>query len=277
MPVAEISGTTIYLINTSGSQYNQYMYIDGSWANLGSTSADLSSYYNKSQVDNLLLGYVSASALMAQLMFYTKTSDLAKVAKTNDYNDLDNLPIIPDASAIKPYVSTLQDSNETAPTSKVVYDAVQNIESEIATKADSSDLDDLATKTELNDVADELNEKIGKYKLLWENPNPSSTMADGAQITLSDKDVDFLEILFISEQGAERVFTQKVPYGKDTALCTMSTTSGAYFYMVARNFNYSSSGNYSVSDGFMQRSNNTAREKDNKYAIPLKVYGIKSL
>lgn len=115
-------------------------------------------------------------------------------------------------------------------------------------------------------------------KLLWENPNPSSTMAENTQITLSDKDVDFLEILFISEQGTERVFTQKIPYGNDTALCTMSTTAGAYFYMVARNFNYSSSsGNYSVSDGFMQRSNNTAREKDNKYAIPLKVYGIKSL
>lgn len=138
LPTKDISGTTIYLINTTGSQYNQYMYIDSAWANLGSTSADLSSYYNKSQIDNILLGYVSASALMAQLMFYTKTSDMAKVAKTNDYNDLDNLPNIPDVSGIKPYSTVLQDSDLTAPTSKVVYDAVDTINDKIADLIDDT-------------------------------------------------------------------------------------------------------------------------------------------
>lgn len=131
LPTEEISGTTIYLINTSGSNYNQYMYIDGDWANLGSTAVDMSSYYNKTQIDTMLLGYVNASTLLTQLMAYTKTADLGKVATSNDYNDLDNLPTIPDVSGIKPYAETLQNSNETAPTSKVVYDAVQELQEAI--------------------------------------------------------------------------------------------------------------------------------------------------
>lgn len=95
LPTEDISGTTIYLIHTSGSQYNQYMYIDDDWANLGSTSVDMSSYYNKTQIDNKLLEYITASALLSQLMNYTKTTDLATVARTNSYNDLDDLPEIP--------------------------------------------------------------------------------------------------------------------------------------------------------------------------------------
>lgn len=140
LPTEEISGTTIYLINTSGSNYNQYMYIDGDWANLGSTAVDMSSYYNKTQIDTMLLGYVNASTLLTQLMAYTKTADLGKVATSNDYNDLDNLPTIPDVSGIKPYAETLQNSNETAPTSKVVYDAVQTINEALEGKADADSI-----------------------------------------------------------------------------------------------------------------------------------------
>lgn len=137
LPTEEISGTTIYLINASGSNYNQYMYIDGDWANLGSTAVDMSSYYNKTQIDNMLLGYVTSSILLTQLMAYTKTADLAKVAKSNDYNDLDNLPEIPEVDGIKPYTNVLQNSENTAPTSKALYDAVQTINEEIDLKVDS--------------------------------------------------------------------------------------------------------------------------------------------
>ena len=149
LPTEEISGTTIYLINTTGSNYNQYMYIDGDWASLGSTSVDLSSYYNKAQVDTMLLGYITASTLLTQLMQYTKTADLAKVAKSNDYNDLDNLPEIPDVSGIKPYTDTLQDSSKTAPTSKALYDAVQTVNQEVGKKANTTDLDNYAKKTDI--------------------------------------------------------------------------------------------------------------------------------
>ena len=55
LPTEDISITTIYLINVSGTNnYNQWMYIKGAWANIGNTSVDLSNYYTKVQVDTLL-------------------------------------------------------------------------------------------------------------------------------------------------------------------------------------------------------------------------------
>lgn len=55
LPTTDISTTTIYLINVSGTNnYNQWMYINNAWANIGSTSVDLSNYYTKGQADTLL-------------------------------------------------------------------------------------------------------------------------------------------------------------------------------------------------------------------------------
>ena len=55
LPSTDISTTTIYLVNVSGTNnYNQWMYINNAWANLGSTSVDLSNYYTKGQTDTLL-------------------------------------------------------------------------------------------------------------------------------------------------------------------------------------------------------------------------------
>ena len=55
LPTEAISTTTIYLVNVSGTNnYNQWMYINSAWANLGVTSVDLSNYYTKGQADTLL-------------------------------------------------------------------------------------------------------------------------------------------------------------------------------------------------------------------------------
>lgn len=54
LPTTDISTTTIYLINVSGTNnYNQWMYINNAWANIGSTSVDLTNYYTKAQTDTL--------------------------------------------------------------------------------------------------------------------------------------------------------------------------------------------------------------------------------
>ena len=144
LPTEEISGTTIYLIKTSGNNYNQYMWIDNAWANLGSTTVDLLNYYTKDKVDEILLGYVTKDVLASVLIDYVKKSELAKVATSNDYNDLDNLPQIPDVSGIKPYTNVLQDSENTSPTSKALYDAVSGINSEVEKKAKSSDVGNIS-------------------------------------------------------------------------------------------------------------------------------------
>lgn len=165
LPTEEISGTTIYLIKTSGNNYNQYMWIDNAWANLGSTTVDLSNYYTKNKVDEILLGYVTKDVLASILIDYVKKSELAKVATSNDYNDLDNLPQIPDVSGIKPYTNVLQDSENTAPTSKALYDAVSGINSEVEKKAKSSDvgnISELSTTDKSSAVAaiNELNDSL---------------------------------------------------------------------------------------------------------------------
>lgn len=165
LPTEEISGTTIYLIKTSGHNYNQYMWIDNAWANLGSTTVDLSNYYTKDKVDEILLGYVTKDVLASVLIDYVKKSELAKVASSNDYNDLDNLPQIPDVSGIKPYTNVLQDSYGTAPTSKALYDAVSGINSEVEKKAKSSDvgnISELSTTDKSSAVAaiNEINDSL---------------------------------------------------------------------------------------------------------------------
>lgn len=55
LPTSDISTTTIYLVNVSGTNnYIQWMYINNAWANIGSTSVDLTNYYTKTQTDTLL-------------------------------------------------------------------------------------------------------------------------------------------------------------------------------------------------------------------------------
>ncbi len=57
LPVSDISTTTIYLVPVSGQQnvYMQYIYVNDEWAQLGTTQADLTNYYTKTQMDASLL------------------------------------------------------------------------------------------------------------------------------------------------------------------------------------------------------------------------------
>lgn len=56
LPTTDISTTKIYLVETSTASnvYMQYAYINGAWAQLGTTQVDLTNYYTKAQVDNTL-------------------------------------------------------------------------------------------------------------------------------------------------------------------------------------------------------------------------------
>jgi len=97
----EISLSTIYLVRVGESNvYTQYMWISGGWANLGTTAVNLENYYTKGEIDTKLGLYVSTTALLAILESYVKTAELAKVALSGDYNDLKNIPVIPDLSGV---------------------------------------------------------------------------------------------------------------------------------------------------------------------------------
>ena len=58
LPTHDISTSTIYLVPTHTGEanniYEEYIYVNNNWESIGSTQADLTNYYTKSEVDNLL-------------------------------------------------------------------------------------------------------------------------------------------------------------------------------------------------------------------------------
>lgn len=57
LPTTDISPTTVYLVpsnSESSDIYKEYIYVNNSWELIGIQKADLSNYYNKTEVDNLL-------------------------------------------------------------------------------------------------------------------------------------------------------------------------------------------------------------------------------
>jgi len=121
------------------------MYIAGQWASLGSTSIDLSAYYTKNDIDTLLLGYVTTSSLTTIFADYVKKTDLASVATSGSYNDLNDLPTIPtiEGLATKKYVDD-EIKNASVDltgyaTEQYVDDAISNIPSGDGESVDLSD------------------------------------------------------------------------------------------------------------------------------------------
>ncbi len=58
LPTEDISENTIYLVPSLDSEtqnlYDEYIYVNNNWEKIGSKSIDLSNYYTKTQVDNLI-------------------------------------------------------------------------------------------------------------------------------------------------------------------------------------------------------------------------------
>lgn len=85
LPSRDISPTTVYLVpsdSESSDVYKEYIYVNTNWELLGIQKTDLSNYYNKTEINNLLSAKVNSS-------------DLSTVATSGSYNDLSNKPIIP--------------------------------------------------------------------------------------------------------------------------------------------------------------------------------------
>lgn len=60
LPTSSVSTSTIYLVKDAGANsYLQWMYINNKWANIGSTQANLSNYYTKKEVNDLVNNKVS--------------------------------------------------------------------------------------------------------------------------------------------------------------------------------------------------------------------------
>lgn len=77
LPTQDISTTTIYLVPSNSESedlYKEYIYVNNQWELIGIQKADLTNYYNKSQVDDLLSNKADTDEIIT------------------DYNDLENKP-----------------------------------------------------------------------------------------------------------------------------------------------------------------------------------------
>lgn len=106
----------IYLILNSRPQsrnyYNEYIYIDNRWEKIGDTEIDLSGYVTDEELTQVLRNYITNEVLNETLRnYYNKvdvnemmagkanSADLAAVATSGSYNDLQNKPVIPNKLA----------------------------------------------------------------------------------------------------------------------------------------------------------------------------------
>ena len=102
----------IYMVPITGSgddNYNEYMWINGTYELIGNTRVDLTDYYNKTQVDAALSGKANTSDIPTALSDLTADSTHRVVTDTEkstwngksnfsgSYNDLSNKPTIPTA------------------------------------------------------------------------------------------------------------------------------------------------------------------------------------
>lgn len=106
-------------------------------------------------------GYQTSSdvtaAINTELADYTPSSSLATVATSGDYNDLENLPVIPEGSVLYPSTGAHTDG---AMTQKATTDA-------LSLKADSADLSVVATTGSYSDLD-------GKYVFTLQTTDPGT-------------------------------------------------------------------------------------------------------
>ena len=68
LPTENISTTTIYLVKVDETNnYTQHMYIGDTWADLGSTTIDLSGYVSTQQLTTVLADYATSTTLQAHV------------------------------------------------------------------------------------------------------------------------------------------------------------------------------------------------------------------
>ena len=67
LPTQDISETTIYLVPSSNPEtenaYDEFIYVNNTWEQVGSTAVDLSGYYTKAETDTLLSAKANTSSL----------------------------------------------------------------------------------------------------------------------------------------------------------------------------------------------------------------------
>ena len=81
LPTEDIQSTTLYLVPAETSSdsniYEEYIYVNDDWEHIGTTAVDLSEYYTKTEVDDLLNNLPSGGENESQIYVLETTNKLA--------------------------------------------------------------------------------------------------------------------------------------------------------------------------------------------------------
>ena len=128
--------------------------------------------------------------------------------------------------------------------------------------------------SELTKINDSINKKT-EMKLLWENPNPTTAMADGAEINLSESssNYDLLKFMYFRCRGENDIMSQDAISGYGTVLIDPEPSSyGASCR--SRGLAYTNSTRFRSGGGYISYGS-SAVTSNNDVCIPFKIYGIK--
>lgn len=122
---AQGESNIIYLLRTTEKDYTEYVWIDDKWETLGDARISLENYYTISEINELLVG----TALQADLerlsdRVSTNTAELVNKA----------------------------DANTTSTSISILNNSVNNLTTEVASKADASELEKFALKEDIPDI-----------------------------------------------------------------------------------------------------------------------------
>jgi len=126
LPTEDISTTTIYLVPSNSEAtdiYKEYIYVNNAWELLGIQKADLTNYYNKTEVDSLLSNKADSSTVSAlSTQVGTNTSNISTLTSQVSTNTSD-------ISSLNTTVSNKADSSTVSSLAEQVNINTDNISS----------------------------------------------------------------------------------------------------------------------------------------------------
>lgn len=144
------------------------------------------------------------------------SSDVSPVALTNDYNSLDNKPLLGDAAS-RSYTSSVTSGNMNLVTSGGVYTAINNLSNSLATVATSGSYNDLTNTPDIPTKTSDLtndgdgttqNDPYAKISDITTPTFIATTFNPGTAITFSQED---LADMYENQYDIIRVTTEILP------------------------------------------------------------------
>lgn len=185
LPTENISTTTIYLTPKSPSGdnnvYDEYVYINGDWKKIGDTELDLSGYAVQADIDYLQAAIERVDSSIPQNVSdlqdsndYVKGSDLATVATSGSYDDLNDKPSIPEN------ISDLNNDSNFVESGDLATVATSGSYNDLEDKPDLSGYAEQADIDYLQAAIEDLGNRANHYVFICKNYDESTSVTISA-------------------------------------------------------------------------------------------------